>query len=347
MRHAEQDALAGGFDNWCGPRDKQLVSRNLDEVAALLQREVGPQKYEAQVRTRPFFTKIQFRQLRDLTLSYAWFTSAMEISSTPIEPYYSLFFRRSGFSEYRAGRRVFVTSPSCGALLPGMRPIRVRTNENWHVFGTRFPPDAIRRELSQLLGRPIIRPVEFDPMVNFDYGAGRIVKRTLVRLYSEAAQNNLDGISSPGMQHLERALITIVLEGLSHNYSKFLNGPETNIAPWQVRAVEEFILENANQPLSLGELAAVGGVSARSLQYTFRRHRGCSPMEFLRNIRFERVRNDLRHAVHDTTVTSTAMRWGFLHLGRFAAEYRAKFSESPSATLRRSLRRQWSFERQE
>jgi transcriptional regulator GlxA family with amidase domain len=77
-------------------------------------------------------------------------------------------------------------------------------------------------------------------------------------------------------------------------------------------------------------------VTARSLQYTFRRHRDCSPMEFLRRIRLERVRDELAHATPDTTVTSAAMRWGFLHLSRFAAEFRARFNENPSETLSRS-----------
>ena len=29
------------------------------------------------------------------------------------------------------------------------------------------------------------------------------------------------------------------------------------------------------------------------------------------------------------------MKWGFCHLGRFAVEYRRRFGESPSQTLRR------------
>jgi AraC-like DNA-binding protein len=59
-------------------------------------------------------------------------------------------------------------------------------------------------------------------------------------------------------------------------------------------------------------------------------------MEFLRRIRLERVRDELLHPIHDDTVTSAAMRWGFLHLSRFAAEFRARFNENPSETLSRS-----------
>ena len=340
MRHVEQDALVGGFWKRHGPKDTQLVSRDLDEVSSILQREVGPQGYEIQGRTLPFLTRIQFRRLDDLILSYAWFAPAMEITSAPTEPYYSLFFRLHGSSEYRLRRQVFVTSASCGALLPGMQSLQVRTKENWHVFGTQFAPGVIQLELSRMLGRNIVRPVEFDSMVDFNRGAGPVVKRMLMRLYMEAGKNEFEREESAlSARQLQRSLISLILEGLRHNYSKFVNGPERSIAPWQLRAVEEFILENADQPFSLGDLAVVGGVSARSLQYAFRRRRGCSPMEFVQRVRLERVRDNLATPDHRATVTSIAMRWGFLHLGRFAEEYRARFNEKPSETLRRSLLR--------
>jgi len=337
MHKVEQSAMAGGFFKRLGSQDRQLVSHDLDETTSFLHQDSSPTRYELLDQKNPFFAQLEFKKLRHVTISYGWFSSAMTIVLAPDEPYYSLYTRRFGSSEYTLGKRVFVTSPACGAFLPGSLPLRVRTLEHWHVFGTIFSPDAIRRELSHLLGRDIVRPVEFDPVVNFERGAGRLVKRVLNRLYDEVAFGE-HGLQSPevGILQMERSLITLVLEGLGHNYSKIVNGPERKIAPWQVRAVEEFIRQYADQPLSLGDLAAVGGVSARSLQYSFLRHRGCSPMEFLRRMRFERVREDLLEPNPGTTVTSAALRWGFLHLGRFAAEYRARFNESPSATLRQA-----------
>jgi AraC-like DNA-binding protein len=339
--YTRQGAVANGIYDWFGSDDKQIVSRNLDEVASLLRQRVGPQQYDIRGSSRSFHTKLRFAELKDMQLSHAWFAPAMEITSTPVKPYYSLFFRLYGSSEYRCDGKTFVTSASLGALLPGMRPVHVRTNENWHVFGTHFAPPVIQTELTRLLGRSVARPVEFEPMVDFNRGAGFVLKRMLLRLYNEARRPDFESAKAAlGMTHIEKSLIDLLLEGLRHNYSKFVNGPDRPAAPWQVRATEEFMRENADQPLSLGDLATVGGVSARSLQYTFRRTRGCSPMEFLRRVRLERVRNELLHAVDDTTVTSAGMRWGFLHLGRLAADYRATFSESPSVTLRRSLLRQ-------
>ena len=47
------------------------------------------------------------------------------------------------------------------------------------------------------------------------------------------------------------------------------------------------------------------------------------------------VRAELRVGSPDnSSVTQIAARWGFGHLGRFAAGYRKSFGEHPSETLR-------------
>jgi AraC-like DNA-binding protein len=337
MDNAEQNVSLSGFFKKFGAQDKQLISHNLDEVRSFLQRNSGPQKYALQDHRNPFVAKLEFKKLNDVTVSYGWFGPAMVVTTKPGEPFYPLFCRLSGSSEYTIGNRVIVTSPSRGTLLPWMQPVSVRTTEHWHVFGTYFSPGAIQRELSYLVGSEITQPVEFDPIVNFDSGPGRLVKRMCVHLYKNVAQHESElSRSAVGVRQMERSLTTLILEGINHNYSKLVNAPGNKIAPRQIRTVEEFIREYADEPLSLGDLAIVGGVSARSLQYTFLRHRGCSPMDFLRSTRFERVRSELLEAKEDTTVTSVALRWGFSHLGRFAVEYRARFNESPSETLRRA-----------
>ena len=48
-----------------------------------------------------------------------------------------------------------------------------------------------------------------------------------------------------------------------------------------------------------------------------------------------RARSDLISGDEATTVSDVAYRWGFNHLGRFAAHYEHKFGETPSHTLRR------------
>ena len=60
-----------------------------------------------------------------------------------------------------------------------------------------------------------------------------------------------------------------------------------------------------------------------------------SPMQYLWLRRMNLVRRELQQQNLRTTVTTTAMNFGFWHLGRFADEYRSLFGESPSSTLAR------------
>ncbi|WP_410468237.1 helix-turn-helix domain-containing protein [Amycolatopsis methanolica] len=59
-------------------------------------------------------------------------------------------------------------------------------------------------------------------------------------------------------------------------------------------------------------------------------------MAYLQNVRLDRAHQDLLDTDPSrTTVTHVASRWGFTHLGRFAAAYRARYEEPPSRTLQR------------
>jgi transcriptional regulator GlxA family with amidase domain len=72
------------------------------------------------------------------------------------------------------------------------------------------------------------------------------------------------------------------------------------------------------------------------LQLAFRRFRDTTPMAQLRALRLERAFSELAKAGQDGgSVTSVANAHGFGSLSRFAADYKARFHESPSDTLRR------------
>ena len=83
-------------------------------------------------------------------------------------------------------------------------------------------------------------------------------------------------------------------------------------------------------------VAAQLHVSLRSLEVGFREHLCVTPIQHLRAIRLERVRNALLAAQPSTSVTSAALECGFVHLARFSAYYKAAFGEPPANTLRRA-----------
>jgi AraC-like DNA-binding protein len=111
-----------------------------------------------------------------------------------------------------------------------------------------------------------------------------------------------------------------------------------------VRSVEAYLDSAPAEPISLSDLCAVSGVSERTLRDVFQENYGMSPSQYLRLRRMHQVRRALRLANPDLqTVQSVANRHGIWHLGRFAAEYRSLFSESPAQTLRRMAGGDWSL----
>ncbi len=89
---------------------------------------------------------------------------------------------------------------------------------------------------------------------------------------------------------------------------------------------------------TVDEIASACGVGRRTLQRHFRRFIGRMPMEFLRDLRLDTARQKLLRASSRASVTDIAARSGFNHAGRFAIQYRARYGESPSATLSRNQR---------
>ena len=62
---------------------------------------------------------------------------------------------------------------------------------------------------------------------------------------------------------------------------------------------------------------------------------GINPVAFLRAMRLNGVRRDLRSACSaGDCVQDVAARWGFWHLGHFVTDYKHMFGELPSQTLR-------------
>lgn len=116
-----------------------------------------------------------------------------------------------------------------------------------------------------------------------------------------------------------------------------LDSPQTptlrQLAPRHVLSAEQYIRDNARHAPTLGEFAAGAGVSVRTLNAAFREYRGCTPMQALREARLNGVRAELLVASAGTRVRDVAEAWGYANLGMFAAGYRSRFGEPPSATL--------------
>lgn len=105
--------------------------------------------------------------------------------------------------------------------------------------------------------------------------------------------------------------------------------------PRGVRRALDAMRAHAGYNCSLAELAAIAGVSGRTLQRQFITFVGKTPRAVLRELGFERARRELLQGAPDAKIMDVALRCGFLHCGRFSIEYRRRYGETPSQTLKR------------
>lgn len=196
---------------------------------------------------------------------------------------------------------------------------------------------ALEAELSCMLRRDIDAPVMFEPAMDLSAGTTSSWAATLGFVLDEIRRGT-GSLDHPLVRsRVEQLFIDQLLLAQPHNYSEQLCTGHPPARPPAVRRAMELIHARAADPLTVPMLAELAGVSVRSLQQGFRDHLGITPLEYLRQVRLARARDDLHAAGPEgaTSVTEVAYRWGFGHLGRFTVYYKHRYGELPSETLRR------------
>ena len=92
---------------------------------------------------------------------------------------------------------------------------------------------------------------------------------------------------------------------------------------------------NLTEPINLTKMERISGLSARLLQYAFRRSFGLTPIEWLRRERLHAARRLILDRRRDASITAIALEFGFSP-SQFALYYRALFHERPSETRART-----------
>ena len=103
------------------------------------------------------------------------------------------------------------------------------------------------------------------------------------------------------------------------------------------RTAIDYILAHPRQPIKAGELAEQASTTRRTLEKGFAEMLGMSPQQFIKSRRLHGCREELQSqgALPRPQITAIAGKWGFWHMGQFAADYRRLFGELPSQTIQR------------
>lgn len=282
-----------------------------------------------------------FAQLADrVALSYLRLGRAVEVRLGFLSDFYMVQIPMKGHVDIQYGDKHLRIDASQWSLLSPTKPIVMVWSPDCELLEIKIERAALEATLAELTGVKAERPIEFD--LEFRAASGRA--ECLYQLVAyvcqqlELSSTLIDGAAT--RSRIEELILAMVLESQNHNYSYALEEPQADegeLPPRFIGLAIEFMSSHADQKLRLADIATASGASVRSLGAAFRKYRHMTPMEFLRDTRLNYVRAALQKARNrDMTVTQVACRWGFRHLGRFAADYRERFGESPSDTLRRT-----------
>lgn len=224
--------------------------------------------------------------------------------------------------------RALVTSPG--------RALTMRFDDDSPQLLIRIEEPAFVEYLTRLRGRRLTRPLTFHP--EFDLATDAAVRwHTAVQLlHTEVYHSGSLVQRGQGISGIEELLMNSLLHLQPSNYHEEFVRPERQEARPVVRDTMKFIDAHLAEAITMEGIAKSVHMSVRSVQQGFREELGVSPMTYVRDRRLERVHAELADAVpgDGVTVTEVATRWGFNHLGSFAVEYRKRWGQTPSETLR-------------
>jgi methylphosphotriester-DNA--protein-cysteine methyltransferase len=100
--------------------------------------------------------------------------------------------------------------------------------------------------------------------------------------------------------------------------------------------IDNYIDTHAFGAIELQRLCMGVALSLRTVERVIRNRTGLTALTYFRKRKLAFARQVLLHPNNTTTVTNTALDFGFLHFSRFSAEYRAMYGELPSTTLNRA-----------
>ncbi|MBR0686359.1 helix-turn-helix transcriptional regulator [Bradyrhizobium manausense] len=190
----------------------------------------------------------------------------------------------------------------------------------------------VRRTLTSIFQDATLENIELDPLLDLDSPAGQTLG-SLVHAIA-AAMKDESIRSAKAIALLREAIPRLVFKNFPHRFIDRLARHGTDASPRQIRAAVDFMRAHMHEPLTLAEIAEAVGIGERSLQHGFRTFRATTPVAYLRDLRLQQVHAELSLAENTLPVGEVALKWGFTHMGRFAAKYQAAYGQSPSETRR-------------
>ncbi|MFD0440931.1 AraC family transcriptional regulator [Streptomyces chartreusis] len=289
---------------------------------------------------RAFLAHVEHRAVNGLGLMSSEYGTAVQISCSPpvsIVTVNLVFGGRMLIDSHTAPAQSVVADDEHAGVFSFADDVTMQWTPGLRQLMLTIDRTLLERHLRNLLNEPVRAPLLFAPLVELRDGGGQGMVAAVRTLRQTLRQCGKAGPPPVLAKEVEHVVLTSLLLGQRHNYTERIFSAQPLPPPRLVRRVVDLIHSAPETAFTVADLAEFAGVSERGLHAAFRRQLGTTPMSYLRRHRLERAHDELLRLDPATgvKVTDVAVRYGFTHMGRFAAAYRERFGEPPSVTIRR------------
>jgi AraC-like DNA-binding protein len=315
----------------------RIQTTDVDEATEVLSRVYLPLKLRP-AGSNSLDMDLKAEEFPMLTAGYLHFGTDVCIRGDDVPAYYvEAPLSGTALNSWRDGRLEKTTAGSAAVFTPGM-PVDLNWSGDCREICIKITEEQMQRQLETMLNRPVRKRITFARSMSLGARAASDWFGLVRLLAREAGQD--DGILAHrlAIDNLQHLLLQGLLLVQPHNYAEALAEEEACAGTAVVSRAIDLMHAHPETPWATAYLARATGVSARALQKAFQRSGQPPPMTYLRRLRLHKAHAELAaHGPNELTVTAVASRWGFLHLSRFAEQYRQVFGESPSETLKNEL----------
>lgn len=309
-------------------------STDLDAVRGYVGTIFCPHSLDLAHKNTQIDTRLHHARVAGMSLVYLDYGAPVDIVPGTLDNFYLVQLVLSGRAEVSLDNTVYLAHPGEATIINPTCSTRIRVTDDCRFLSIRLDCARVAQMLALQINRQLDKPLLFHSKLDFcsDKGAviGRFINHVLAELELQAADSMLPNMN----EHYENMLVSALLELQPHNYCDSIAEARSVPAHHYVKKAESFMRENLASMITPDELASVAGVTPRTLCNGFHRYYQTTPMCYLKSLRLERAHECLRKASDGETITRIAMNCGITHLGRFSLEYKQRFGEAPSQTLR-------------
>lgn len=308
-----------------------LRTRDLDEARFVVSQKFCDHRLDLGSRDARLSVAHNAVQGRHLSVNYLSYGPEVIVNPGLLGSFYLFQIPLGGKAQIDHRGERMTAHAQAGTLLNPDRAASLHWGANCRKLLFQIGRTHLESVAQTLTGAPQPGPIRFDMKVDFTTPQGRQLHRMFATCATAIEQGALfqQPLSAIDMQ-VEYDLVVALLTLQNSNVSHVIARADGGAKPRELRRALAYMHANLGEPITVLDIAEAAEVNVRTLQKGFKRAFGKTPVQVLRNARLDAAHYLLLARRDAPSVTDTAYSCGFSHLGRFSAQYRARFGHAPS-----------------